>query len=76
MKYYSKEKMEKYHGWYFDPDIIRYQSRNVIYPVLKGSGFVKRFGCKHLETDNIFQVREIIDFLSPHCFPEVLQVPC
>jgi hypothetical protein len=21
MKYYSKEKMEKYHCWYFDPDI-------------------------------------------------------
>ena len=24
--------------------IIRYQSRNVIYPVLEGSGFVKRWG--------------------------------
>jgi hypothetical protein len=25
-------------------DIIRYQSRDFIYPVLKGSGFAKRWG--------------------------------
>ena len=28
----------------FGTDIIRYQSRDVIYPVLKGSGFLKRSG--------------------------------
>ena len=32
--------------YFIDPksDIIRYQSRDVIYPVLKDSGFVKRSG--------------------------------
>ena len=39
----SHKNVEKTYILLWSP-IIRYQSRDVIYPVLKGSGFVKRWG--------------------------------
>jgi hypothetical protein len=65
----------------FISDIIRYQSRDVIYPVLKGSGFVKQWGvCYNVNgihsTGNRWELLLIFCAVwnTQHGFPEVLEL--